>query len=354
MKILYSIQATGNGHISRAIQLIPYLQPYGSVDIFLSGSNASLDIPLNIKYRSKGISLFYNNGGAIDYKKIITENHWSSLNRDARSLPVEKYDLVINDFEPITSIACHLKKKYSIQLSHQASFRSKSTPRPLYKNLFGESILKWYSTSSKYIGFHFKSYDDFILNPVIKTKVLQAIPKDLGHITIYHPSYDKMFFEKHLSLLPDIKFHVFIPGIKETENCKHISFYPIDDHLFSKSMIHCHGLITGGGFETPSEALYLNKKLMVLPLRNHYEQSCNAAALEALGVKVLHGNQMISFTEEIKKWLNHSQWPAEIIPNNIEETIELVMSYVEKNESANDPLESGAFQKGWNNPVFGF
>ena len=40
MKIFYAIQGTGNGHISRAEQLYPYLQKHGEVDFFLSGSNA--------------------------------------------------------------------------------------------------------------------------------------------------------------------------------------------------------------------------------------------------------------------------------------------------------------------------
>jgi len=43
MKIFYAVQATGNGHISRAMQLLPYLRRYGNVDIFLSGSNSQLN-----------------------------------------------------------------------------------------------------------------------------------------------------------------------------------------------------------------------------------------------------------------------------------------------------------------------
>jgi len=38
MKILYAVQATGNGHIARAIEMMPHLQKYGEVDVFLSGS----------------------------------------------------------------------------------------------------------------------------------------------------------------------------------------------------------------------------------------------------------------------------------------------------------------------------
>ncbi|TAH01036.1 MAG: glycosyl transferase, partial [Sphingobacteriales bacterium] len=71
MKIFYAVQATGNGHISRAMELLPHLQQYGTVDIFLSGANSSLPSTLPVTYRSKGLSLFYSNSGGLRYKKII-------------------------------------------------------------------------------------------------------------------------------------------------------------------------------------------------------------------------------------------------------------------------------------------
>ena len=57
MKIFYAVQATGNGHISRANTLLPYLEEFGQVDVFLSGSNYALKSDLPIAYRSKGLSL---------------------------------------------------------------------------------------------------------------------------------------------------------------------------------------------------------------------------------------------------------------------------------------------------------
>ena len=70
MKIFYAIQGTGNGHISRAELLYPYLQKHGEVDFFLSGSNAQLQTPLPIKYKSSGIILHYKTTGGMDYGKI--------------------------------------------------------------------------------------------------------------------------------------------------------------------------------------------------------------------------------------------------------------------------------------------
>ncbi|MBC7850484.1 MAG: glycosyl transferase, partial [Chitinophagaceae bacterium] len=71
MKILYSVQATGNGHISRAMELLPFLEKYGQVDLFLSGANSSLALNAPIKYRSKGLSLFYTCTGSLDMTKTF-------------------------------------------------------------------------------------------------------------------------------------------------------------------------------------------------------------------------------------------------------------------------------------------
>ena len=88
MKILYAVQATGNGHISRAIQLYPFLKEYGKVDFYLSGSNMALKTDLPIMGRSKGISLFYKTNGGLDYIKIIKSFSFKIF-LDAYKLPVK-------------------------------------------------------------------------------------------------------------------------------------------------------------------------------------------------------------------------------------------------------------------------
>ena len=44
MKILYAIQGTGNGHLSRARDIIPALQNKGDLDILVSGTQADVDL----------------------------------------------------------------------------------------------------------------------------------------------------------------------------------------------------------------------------------------------------------------------------------------------------------------------
>jgi uncharacterized protein (TIGR00661 family) len=306
MKILYAVQATGNGHISRAMEILPYLEQYGSVDIFLSGANSTLQMDASVKYRSKGLCLFYNSFGSLDYWGTIRRFAPLRIMKEVQDLPVEKYDLVLNDFECITALACAFKKVPSVNFGHQASFQSPKTPRPLQKNWMGEMILQNYARATQYIGLHFQAYDDFILPPVIKKEILRAEPTDKGHITVYLSSYSDQELDKIFSKLKDFSFQVFSKEVNQAVKKNNILFIPVNGDAFNKSLINCRGIITGAGFETPAEALYLGKKLMVIPIGGQYEQSCNAAALEKLGVTSTFGlNQ--GFSDIFETWMNCSR-----------------------------------------------
>jgi len=287
MKILYSIQATGNGHISRATQLMPYLRRYGNVDVFLSGANSQLATGFPVKYRSNGLSLFYNHSGGLHYSKMLKQINCRKVFNEVKNLPVEKHDVVINDFECITSLACACKKVHSVNFGHQASFQSAMVPRPEKKDFLGEFILKNYARASQYIGLHFESYDDFIFPPVIKKEILQAQPENHGHITVYLSSYSNEYLIKFLSPFKQERFKVFSKEVDHICYAGNIAFMPVSQKLFNESIINSKGVITGAGFETPAEVMHLQKKLMVIPIRGQYEQECNAAALKTLGIKVL-------------------------------------------------------------------
>lgn len=287
MKIFYAVQATGNGHISRAMTLLPYLQQYGTVDIFLSGDNSHLSLDAPVKYRSKGISLFYNCHGGLDYWQMIKSFQPFRVKQEIKELPVEKYDLVLNDFDYMTSAACARKKVPSVHFGHQAAFKSPKTPRPGTKNMMGELLLKNYVKATHQVGLHFKNYDDFIFPAVVKKEILNADPRDKGFFVVYLPSYCE---EQLTVIFRQLKDHRFCIFSKETTLIRteaNITFMPVSKELFNQSFIDCSGIITGAGFETPAEALHLGKKILATPIRGQYEQQCNAAALQQLGVTCL-------------------------------------------------------------------
>ncbi len=324
MKIFYAVQATGNGHISRAQQIYPYLKHFGDVDFFISGNNANLKFSLPIKYQSKGCSLYYGECGGLNYWSILKNIQPFNMLKDARSLPLEKYDIIINDFDFVTSLACKLKKIPSVQLGHQASFQSDATPRPDKKSLIGETVLKHYAHATNHIGFHFQKYDSFILPPVVKEEFINAHPTDEKHVTVYLPSFQKQCLLDAFRKLGHIKFHWFLDKTQSIRIENNISYYPIDQVQFNKSLLSCSGLITGGGFETPSEALFLGKKLMSIPIKNHYEQQCNAAALKKMGVLVLQDVDD-NFFDVIDKWYSQPSTNPKVAANNINDTLQFLV-----------------------------
>ncbi|MFT4093186.1 MAG: glycosyltransferase family protein [Niabella sp.] len=310
MNIFYAVQATGNGHISRSMELLPYLQQHGKVDIFLSGDNSNLKLDAPITYRSKGLSLYYTCNGSLDYWRIGRSINPLLLKKEISQLPVEKYDLVINDYDYITAKACAAKKIPSVNFGHQASFQSDKVPRPRQKSTTGEWLLKKYAKAEKYIGLHFKNYDDFIITPVIKKDILEAEAKDMGHITVYLPSYCEPQLVQIFSSFKAFRFEIFSRQSTQVNEVGNIKFIPVDKYLFNQSLVTCHAIITGGGFETPSEAIHLGKKIMAVPIRGQYEQCCNAAALNEMGILTLekiNGN----FDKIFEDWI-HNYKPVQI------------------------------------------
>jgi uncharacterized protein (TIGR00661 family) len=327
MKIFYAVQATGNGHISRASEIIPYLQEYGEVDVFLSGSNYSLKSPLPIVYRSKGISLKYaQEKGRIDFYKTITSVSLRKVWNEAKFLPVEKYDLVINDFECITSLACRLKKIKSIHFGHQASFRSSKVPRPQKTDLLAEWVFANYARGSENFGLHFKEYDKNIFQPIIRSSILSADVRDKGHITVYLGQFSTKRIVQVLGEITDYRFEVFSTDATEITTINNIKIIPINQELFATSMLHCHGIITGAGFETPAEALYLEKKLLVIPLKGQYEQLCNAEALKEFNVPVVTEFDE-NFKTHFSNWMDKANQKQLIITKT---TGEIIRSVVER------------------------
>lgn len=326
MKILYAVQATGNGHISRAMELMPYLQQYGEVDVFLSGSNSHLQPQLPVKYRSNGLSLFYGNTGGLDYWRMWKELNLKRIWDEAKALPVEKYDIVLNDFDSITSMACRFKRVPSIGFGHQASFQSKHTPRGSKKEVVGEFILQNYAKATDYVGLHFNAYDNFIYSPIIKQEILLATPIDKGHITVYLSHYSDELVLKALHKVNDFRFEVFSKKVKQLTISKNVTLLPISNEGFTQSLIQSHGVITGAGFETPAEALYLAKKLLVIPIKGQYEQLCNAAALKNFNVMV-EDALSLDFHTKVTNWISNANTKKLTL---VQDTFQIVQLVIEK------------------------
>jgi len=302
MKVLYAIQGTGNGHISRARDIIPHLQYYCQCDLLVSGTQCDVELGFPVKYRLKGLSFIFGKKGGVDLWRTTLNSNMPGLRREIEQLSVEDYDFVINDFEPVSAWACRMKGIPCISLSHQGALLSKNVPLPEEQSHFGRFVLRNYAPATANIGFHFQAYDDHIFTPVIRQQVRDADIDELDHYTVYLPSFDDELLVRKLSHFGNINWHVFSKHSMKSYRTGNVIVKPITNAEFVVDMAKSKGVFCGAGFETPAEALYLNKKLMVIPMNGQYEQQCNAAALKLMGVPVINSLKKKHF-EKIGQWL---------------------------------------------------
>ncbi|WP_430815824.1 glycosyltransferase family protein [Carboxylicivirga sp. RSCT41] len=327
MKILYAIQGTGNGHIARAFDVIPHLKRHGQVDILVSGIQCDIQLPWKIKYRCYGLCFIFGKNGGVDLKKTLLKFKPHRLIKEIFSIPVHKYDLVINDFEPVTAWACKFRNVKSIGLSHQSAVLHAEAPKPKLKDPVGKAILKYYAPVSTAQGFHFTSMGTTVSTPVIRDDIRWSDTTDKGHYTVYLPSYSNEKIIKLLSQFPEVEWQVFSKHSTKAYKAHNVEINPVNKEKFTKSFLNSKGILCNAGFETPAEALFLGKKLCVIPMKGQYEQQCNAAFLESMGVTSLK-----SFSKEIHKihtWIESDNHLQVNYPDNLGDIVdELIYNHM--------------------------
>lgn len=327
MKILFAIQGTGNGHLSRARDIYPELQKYGAVDVLVSGIQADVAFPYPIKYQLYGLSFIFGKKGGVDMWKTARKMRLFRLVRDIMRLRVKQYDLIINDFEPVSSWACKLKRVQCISLSHQCAVLNPRAPKPKEGDWKGRMVLKYYAPVTAAYGFHFRAYSKTISTPVIRKEVRALKPVNNGHYTVYLPAYDDALIVEHLSVFDSVRWQVFSKHNLQPFTQGNVQVQPIENDAFLHSMAGSAGVLCGAGFEGPAEAMFLGKKVMVIPMEQQYEQQCNAAAMAEMGVPVIKTLSR-KYYSKIRWWLMDDKAITVNFPDNAATVVaELMAAY---------------------------
>lgn len=286
MNIIYGIQATNNGHITRSLSIINKLRDLGhQVDILTSGNNSQLNIP-NVKYNFKGLTFYYTKNGNIDFSKTYKQLSFIQLYKDIKNLDLSCYDLIISDFEPITAWCGKLAKRNVIGISNQYSTES-IIGYPLSK-----LIIKYLAPVTIKIGLAYNGE----FTPVIQKNICNK--SDSDYIVVYLSQYKLIDIEYKL-IHTNQKYKIYTKEAKFHYKIQNLEIYPID-HTFVESLNNCKAVITASGFQTTAEALYLNKLLLTIPIKNQYEQLLNAKLLSKMGVYTVKHLEDIN----IEHWLN--------------------------------------------------
>lgn len=301
MKILYGVQGTGNGHITRARVMQKELSRSGiQVDWVFSGrpDNNYFDMDCFGNYRTyRGLTFVINNG-KINHLKTASQLHFRQLWKDINSLDLSQYDLVLNDFDPVTAWAAKKQKVTAIGLSHQNAFHYNIPKKN--NNLITDLVMKWFAPVSLPIGVHWHHFNSLIMPPIIETS--PSVDKDPNHILVYFPFQSLENLITLVKPFSNYQFYIY-HDVKEPIDDGHIHIRPFSRTGFHKDLQATAGVICGAGFELPSEALQLGKKLLVQPVAGQMEQTSNALALQQLNLATACN----SFNHEVlSQWLSNN------------------------------------------------
>ena len=314
LRILFTVQGEGRGHLTQAIALAGMLRRNGhEVVEVLVGKSHSRELPdffyrkiqapvviydapslifkKNKKQIDKTKTLFHN----IQFKKLMY--YGDSIALINSHIKDVRPDILVNFYEILPGFA-QLRYRIDtpfVNIGHQ--YLLKHTD---YMHGKGESqshtLLRLHATlnsigATKTLALSFYPMKSFprehitVVPPLLRKEVLKLKPTAGDYILGYmlNQGYEnevRAWHRKH----PEVKLHFFWDKKDAPETLvvdDNFTLHRINDELFLKYMAGCKGYITTAGFESVCEAMYLNKPVMMIPA--HIEQEINAADAESVG-----------------------------------------------------------------------
>ena len=282
MKILYGVQATGQGHISRARAMAKALGQH-EVDVtwLFSGRSAERLFDMepfgNFEHR-RGLT-FATRAGGIRYFETVASNNIFQLWRDIRQLDLSPYDVIVTDYEPVTAWASKLAGRQCIGIGHQYAFGNGTPVKG--GDWLSRTLMRNFAPVSVPLGLHWHPYAANVLPPILD---LPALPGDQGakHILVYLPFEDQDRVTEWLQQATDYPYIQYANGL-DHEVRGNVQRHPTGIASFKRHLAGSEGVICNSGFELISECIQWQKPVLTKPLAGQMEQLSNALALQELG-----------------------------------------------------------------------
>lgn len=292
MKILYGVCGDGYGHSSRALFVAKHLEKKGH-EVLIVTFRRGYEI-LKDKYsvvRVSGLNLVYEESKVKIFKTIKT-NIFSFFDNLKRRKEISKAfrdfnpDLCITDMEVITSHYSWWKKIPSISLNNQhgVSYIEYKFPKKFFFSRFITSfVLKliirkpnFYVISSFFKG-KVKKENIYVVDPLIRPEVRKFNQFYKNKILVYLHNEDRNIIDK----LKKVNENFVIYGLGFNRKEGNVTFKKSNNIL--KDLKECKAIISNSGYSLMSEAFYLRKPFLAIPLKGAFEQELNAFFLKENG-----------------------------------------------------------------------
>ena len=283
MRILYGVQATGQGHISRARAMAQAFKQHPDVDVTWLFSGRPRERLFDMEpfgdFQHRAGLTFVTEAGRLRYRKTIMANRYWQFIRDVQRLDVTAYDLVVTDYEPVTAWAGKLKGQSVLGIGHQYAF-GKNTPVE-GRSLAQHAVMSLFAPVTRGVGLHWSDFDANVLPPILDLP--PAPPAGVqNHILVYLPFEDQAVVTQWLNGFSAHRFLQYASTLPNDEQ-GNVGRRTANIAGFKSDLASARGVVCNCGFELISECLHWRKPVLTRPLAKQMEQLSNGAALEALG-----------------------------------------------------------------------
>jgi uncharacterized protein (TIGR00661 family) len=298
VRILYGVTGEGLGHAMRSRVVAEHLRDRGhTVKLTASRRACSyLRRYFDDVEEIPGFTLTYVRGGVGRLRTLARNTRGArAAVRDSIDLyrrPIVEFqpDVCISDFDSFAHVFGRLLGRPVISIDHQHVIDRCEHPRrlgsivPLTRAVVRAKIpgcAHYIVTSFYQPPLRRRAHGTTTLvGPILRREVLALTPSVGQHVLVYQTATRDLVAP--LFSLPEHTFVVY--GCDGAGTRGNVTFRPFDESTFLADLASARAVICNGGYTLMSEALYLGKPVLSIPLRRHGEQQLNAVYLEALGL----------------------------------------------------------------------
>ena len=124
-----------------------------------------------------------------------------------------------------------------------------------------------------------------LVPPIVRPEIARAQSEYGDHLVVYSSGEKRLLDALHASGAKCLVYGMR-GGPDEVTTDGNLEFRPPSNEGFVEALRTSRGVIAGGGFSLLSEAVYLGKPVLSVPLRGQFEQLMNARYLARLGYGV--------------------------------------------------------------------
>ncbi len=314
MKIMFSVQGDGRGHMTQAIAAAQILERQGhNITAVTVGANPSRTTPeffrqafgeRLVPIQSPGFSFQAGRGvapmGTLRQTVSGLGAYRKSLATIKATIDHTQPDLIVNFLEPLIGVynVLHPHPIPVVSLGHQFML---GHPEFVRSAKFG--LQQW--TMRRYVGMAGARSTKLALSfypaasvpeqrlvvcPPLLRGALFDLPQDVpgSFLLAYvlNQGYADDILKWHAAH-PEVELHCFCEKPKVEPVWSYdatLSFHRLDGDKFMRMMAESAGVACTAGFESLNEAAWLGKPLLVVPVANHVEQHLNALDAEKAGL----------------------------------------------------------------------